>query len=866
MSARANALKEEGNKHFQDGDYKSAEVLYGRAIQQDSCNPKLFTNRAMTRIKLQSWEPCIDDCLRSIALDRNNMKGYYYLAQAQLALKHPNEALNSALTAYEQCLKTDNSSTRNASQLVLQAKKEKWEARERERIRKRSELLTELEHGLQRMKQFELENVEFRHKGGADSTDAREEREEVEDISRKKLEELRSVFALADPHNLAPREVPDYMIDNISFCVMHDPVITKNGNSYERSTILEHLKRSPTDPLTREVLTIDDLRPNLALKQACAEFLESNGQQHQQYRYQLYMPKKRNRVYFNKPQNLSHPSLSAPSRSHNDSNRGNNDESVNDLLQHLRIAQAPPAASNQLRSDINPRTVHPSLIDILQIPETPPPRPRPGSQTSRMQARRRPPGPAAPRSWLQNSNRAANSAKADSLRKEDGSQRPNLHAPGTLPDLRMPPVRSLQHQALVSIARNWEWHVHYDLYYLATLPVRQKQILLSYIAAYSHNGIDLYGLEALFLGATACEGATATDGLTHLDLAISAGRSLTLKDLTQFLMDRSTTKSSKVPNASSSTAIPDSWEAADTSSFPSPCLNPTSILTTLTHLSLSRPYPHISWRYLLFLSPHLSTLTHLSLAYWPFPTLTPNSSTAFLSTPNGKVDYGDHNIYSHSLDIDFSGAAFVLRRLSRDTYCLRWLDLTGCASWIPALAEMKGGIEWDGAWSSVETVVVNQGVTPAILQQEGTGWKDVIDYNGNDHPRFMEAWELKQWAHTECNNMNIIMNILRRIRANGKAIAERDGARHEVMQGNLEGERDIAYHRSSREWQGAWDSDEDDNARCNRRAAASTRDTDEPKAKRRTTQLAFESGWEGRWWVNDCILYYNKECARRSLP
>lgn len=67
------------------------------------------------------------------------------------------------------------------------------------------------------------------------------------------------------------------MIDNISFCVMHDPVITKNGNSYERSTILEHLKRSPTDPLTREILTIDDLRPNLALKQACAEFLEQNG-------------------------------------------------------------------------------------------------------------------------------------------------------------------------------------------------------------------------------------------------------------------------------------------------------------------------------------------------------------------------------------------------------------------------------------------------------------------------------------------------------------------------------------------------------------------------------------------------------------
>lgn len=58
---------------------------------------------------------------------------------------------------------------------------------------------------------------------------------------------------------------------------MHDPVITKNGHSYERATILEHLRRSKTDPLTREPLAEEDLRPNLALRQACEEFLKENG-------------------------------------------------------------------------------------------------------------------------------------------------------------------------------------------------------------------------------------------------------------------------------------------------------------------------------------------------------------------------------------------------------------------------------------------------------------------------------------------------------------------------------------------------------------------------------------------------------------
>lgn len=41
--------------------------------------------------------------------------------------------------------------------------------------------------------------------------------------------------------------------------------------------MLEHLRRSETDPLTREPLRVQDLRPNLALKQACEEFLENNG-------------------------------------------------------------------------------------------------------------------------------------------------------------------------------------------------------------------------------------------------------------------------------------------------------------------------------------------------------------------------------------------------------------------------------------------------------------------------------------------------------------------------------------------------------------------------------------------------------------
>ena len=267
------------------------------SIQKDPSNPKIFTNRAIARIKLQSWDACIDDCIKAIELEKGNMKGYYYLAQAQLALNHPNEALTSALTAYEKCLETFSSSTQAVSNLVLQAKKQKWESRERERIRGRSDLLRELEDGLMRKKREELQDLRFRM---LDFSEEQEEKADIELDCRKKIEELRSIFAIADPINLKRRvrisiqhkanqrvlmaythgsmqEVPDYLIDNISFTIMHDPVVTKTGNTYDRSTVIEHLKRSQTDPLTREPLHMQDLRPNISLKQACEEFLNENG-------------------------------------------------------------------------------------------------------------------------------------------------------------------------------------------------------------------------------------------------------------------------------------------------------------------------------------------------------------------------------------------------------------------------------------------------------------------------------------------------------------------------------------------------------------------------------------------------------------
>ena len=184
-------------------------------IQKDSANPILFTNRAFTRIKLQAWEPCIDDCHEAINHDIDCMRAYYYMAQAQLALSHPNEALKSAMRAYDLCVKSFDASTSLVSTLVLKAKKERWEVRERERIRQKSELLQELEESILIRSGSELRAIQERvEKRGLHWIDVAEEKDEIEASTRRKVEDLRSIFAIADPENLQRRaRLPCYLND-----------------------------------------------------------------------------------------------------------------------------------------------------------------------------------------------------------------------------------------------------------------------------------------------------------------------------------------------------------------------------------------------------------------------------------------------------------------------------------------------------------------------------------------------------------------------------------------------------------------------------------------------------------------------------
>lgn len=267
-------------------------------------------------------------------------------------------------------------------------------------------------------------------------------------------------------------------------------------------------------------------------------------------------------------------------------------------------------------------------------------------------------------------------------------------------------------------ASDWEFLETYCQYYLYDMPTHIRIALVRCVSLHSGEGISISDLRSILLPPpidpedenppVEDDPSSVNESFTHLDLTGSSGRSLKLRDLSDLLW----------PPQLESVDLPDSWDAPDEESAASSASIagvPRPLLPNLTHLSLALDPeypPSISWRHLLAFASRQTNLTHLSLAFWPEPNLTPNAKIASVVTREGRViQYGGTGPYSHSLDNDWSEAVMVVSRLSRSLYELEYLDLTGCASWSPALwvSADHNTVDWVGYWGKISTILLYPG-------------------------------------------------------------------------------------------------------------------------------------------------------------
>lgn len=396
------------------------------------------------------------------------------------------------------------------------------------------------------------------------------------------------------------------------------------------------------------------------------------------------MPKRRS-YNFKTIQGPSSPSnKQITSKTNNDAT-----SSVNERLSELRRLEPKDAAARkrQLAESVNQRSVPPDLRKVLGVPESAPPRPKPNV---RMRDRLRTPGPAPPKSWLAGSSSLWNPKNSAD---KHGRSRPRqllrfTRLTGLDDDSVDTKPQKLTHLAMKAIAESWGLLDEEDYPALVDIPLQLRLKLLSYIDFYGST-INMTALKALIQG---------NERIQCLDLAGLVGyNNLTLRKLGKLLEQAGGQLSHD-----HSTGVADAWDVEEPVETGLQSLTLSNQFSDLTHLCLSHPSPTTSWRDLLSFSKHIPQITHLSLAYWTRPTLTPNLTTTTVSSQHSPdITAGGSHYYS-GLDQDMDEPASLIRQLSANLLCLKWLDLEGCEEWFPALGRLAVSSEQSEAnegWS-----------------------------------------------------------------------------------------------------------------------------------------------------------------------
>lgn len=285
---RAESHKAKGNTYFSKKEYESAVKEYSAAITQNPRNVIYYTNRALCYLKLKKYDNVISDCKIAISIEPNSVKGHYMLGQALTEKADFDSAISHLRTAYDFAITDKVTFSGEIIQALLNARKKKWELEDQRRKKNETEFLKYIKGLINAERERQLQKV-TQNKNSIGSTfsklvnshpmEIQDKLDQINQVHDERLSQIEQVFAQSE-ENLGPKEVlvPDYFLDKISFNIMHDPVITPSGITYEKTHLKEHFKKiGHFDPLSRLDCRESDLYPNLALKEAIEDFLSKNG-------------------------------------------------------------------------------------------------------------------------------------------------------------------------------------------------------------------------------------------------------------------------------------------------------------------------------------------------------------------------------------------------------------------------------------------------------------------------------------------------------------------------------------------------------------------------------------------------------------
>ena len=279
MSTVWEQCKLRGNQHYATGQYDEAAREYTRAIQHNSTQSTLYSNRGLCFFKTNNLIAARLDAEKAQELNGGNAKAHYILGRCHLA----EGTMHKAVSSFKQCLEVSSAQDPSGS-MYHEVFKHYFSARKKCYDRERSTQLSGVRERVEESKKLV---------GSLDGD------------TSSLLEQLFDV--IASGHNVRltgagwgggmvqstsgsdfATAIPDCFLCPISLEVMRDPVIVVSCElpqsvfsqvSYERSSILTHFATNGFfDPVSRVAFgrSHPALVPNLALRNAIYCFLESH--------------------------------------------------------------------------------------------------------------------------------------------------------------------------------------------------------------------------------------------------------------------------------------------------------------------------------------------------------------------------------------------------------------------------------------------------------------------------------------------------------------------------------------------------------------------------------------------------------------
>jgi len=241
------SLKADGNAAFREGSYQEAIALYSRAIQKNPTYAPLFVNRAQSHSKLfiktqesVHQDAVYEDASRATELDGHNVKAWYLLGKC-----HEPSSLERAKGCYGKALEfcqTEDALYLELFLVYFRTLKQLW-------------MMQNVSRGRELRRVCEAAKANLPNPS---------DKSLVESLFLPQIEIAEGVR----------EDLPNWAMCPISMCVMRDPVMTPQGQTYDRVWIMRHLAVSQIDPITRQELHDTHLVPNYALRDAILRYLK----------------------------------------------------------------------------------------------------------------------------------------------------------------------------------------------------------------------------------------------------------------------------------------------------------------------------------------------------------------------------------------------------------------------------------------------------------------------------------------------------------------------------------------------------------------------------------------------------------------